>query len=74
MHLSSNSVGFCFLCSNVEVTSDKLITSLLQVTLVPSQEGPPNSSCVVLPRGLVAAAWSSTDVACEHERGESHPP
>lgn len=36
VHLSSTSVGFCFLCSHVEVASDKLITSLLQGTSVPS--------------------------------------
>lgn len=34
VNLSSTSVGFCFLCSNVDVASDKLITSLLQGTLI----------------------------------------
>lgn len=79
-HLSSTSVGFCFLCSNVGVASDKLIPSLLQGTVVLSQEGL-QVPCTV--GHQLQDASTRTGACCreQHPRGlwecdcgQGHPP
>lgn len=76
-HLRSISVGFCFLCSSVE-----LYAVAGQVTNSPypwccrwrwfpprrdcRSSSPPDISCVALPQGRTAAVWSSIHVAGKH--------
>lgn len=77
MHLRSISVGFHVLCSNVE-----LYAVVGQATNSPHpccrwhwfpprrdcrSSAPPDISCMVLPQGQMAAAWSSIHVAGKHD-------
>lgn len=77
MHLRSISVGFCFLCNNVE-----LHVVVGQVTNSPHPccrwhwfpprrdcrlSAPPDISCMALPQGQMAAAWSNIHVAGDHD-------
>lgn len=75
MHLRSVSVGFCFLCRNVELYILRRVTNsphpccrwywfLLRRDC--GSSAPPDISCIVLPHRQMAAAWSSIHVAGEN--------